>query len=621
MSSTWDCGTDDGTLYSAGTGLTLVSTQFSIIQTYRLPQGCTNGAIAEWNATSSTWDCGTDDVGSSAAAWLLGGNTGTTPGTDVLGTTDAASLTLVVNGVPALRLEPDAVPNLIGGYWGNSVTSSARGATIGGGGESGYPNRVNDDYATIGGGYDNTASSYGAVIGGGSNNTASGSYGATVAGGDGNIASGDYAPTIGGGKDNVVTGNFSVIGGGYDNTASGHAATIAGGYRNTATGIFTTIGGGYSSVATGDYATIGGGYYNIVTGTYATIGGGYANVVVTGTYATIGAGAQNTASGDYATIGGGFYNIVTDTYATVGGGVDNTASDYAATVGGGDNNTASDHTTTVGGGQNNTASYSGAVVGGGQNNTASGYNVTIGGGRDNDAKGSYATIAGGRGNHAAGDYAFSAGRRAFASADGCFAWGDSTDAMFHCSNPNRFMVRASGGVYLYTNSTVSTGAYLAPNSGSWSSLSDRDAKENFQGVDPEYVLEQVVQMPVSTWNYIGEAEGIRHLGPMAQDFYAAFGLGDSERYINTLDADGVALAAIQGLYAKNQALEAEVSTLKTENATLKKDMSDLEARVAALERGGTPQDASTLTPWWPLAGVVVLAGIVVAQRRRQEVER
>jgi hypothetical protein len=183
------------------------------------------------------------------------------------------------------------------------------------------------------------------------------------------------------------------------------------------------------------------------------------------------------------------------------------------------------------------------------------------------------------------------------------------------------MVRASGGVYLYTNSTASTGAYLAPNSGSWSSLSDRNAKENFQSVDPEYVLEQVVQMPVSTWNYIGEAEGIRHLGPMAQDFYAAFGLGDSERYINTLDADGVALAAIQGLYAKNQALETEVSTLKTENATLKKDMSDLEARVAALERGGTPQAVSTLTTWWPLAGVVVIAGIVVAQRRRQEVER
>ncbi|MFL7790922.1 MAG: tail fiber domain-containing protein, partial [Anaerolineae bacterium] len=559
-SSTWDCGTDDGTPYSAGTGLTLVGAQFSIIQTYRLPQGCTNGAIAEWNASSSTWDCGTDDVGNSAAAWLLGGNTGTTPGTDVLGTTDATSLTLVVNGVPALRLEPDAVPNLIGGYWENSVTSSARGATIGGGGESGYPNRVTDDYATIGGGYDNTASSYGAVIGGGSNNTASGSYGATVAGGDGNIASGDYAPTIGGGKDNVVTGDFSVIGGGYDNTVSEGYATVGGGEDNTVSEGYATVSGGLLNIASGERSTVGGGSGNTASGERSTVGGG----------------SGNTADSFGATIAGGMNNVVTGTLATIGGGSDN---------------------------------------------TAEGAYTTIGGGDDNIARGDYATIAGGRSNYATGDYSFAAGRRANAADDGCFVWGDSTDAMFHCTNPNRFMVRASGGVYLYTNSTVSTGAYLAPNSGSWSSLSDRNAKENFQSVDPEYVLEQVVQMPVSTWNYIGEAEGIRHLGPMAQDFYAAFGLGDSERYINTLDADGVALVAIQGLYAKNQALEAEVSTLKTENATLKKDMSDLAARVAALERGGTPQATSTLTTWWPLAGAVVLAGIVVAQRRRQEVER
>jgi hypothetical protein len=120
-------------------------------------------------------------------------------------------------------------------------------------------------------------------------------------------------------------------------------------------------------------------------------------------------------------------------------------------------------------------------------------------------------------------------------------------------------------------------------------------------------------MPVSTWNYIGEAEGIRHLGPMAQDFYAAFGLGDSERYINTLDADGVALAAVQGLYAKNQALEAE-------NADLQTQIDGLETRLTALEHGGTPQAASTLTTWWPLAGAVVLAGVVVARRRRQEIE-
>jgi hypothetical protein len=582
---------DDDTLYSAETGLTLFGTQFSIVPAYRLPQGCANGAIAEWNASSGTWNCGTDDVGSGAAAWLLGGNADTTPGTDVLGTTDAVSLTLVVNGVPALRLEPAAVPNLIGGYRGNSVASGVQGATIGGGGGNGIPNIVTADYGTVGGGAWNTASGDDATVAGGVANTASG-MDATVGGGIANTASGNHATTIGGGYANTASGLETTIGGGWTNIASGAGATISGGSYNAASGDYSFAAGGSDNIASGDYATIGGGTTNVVSGTYATVAGGTTNVV-SGTYATVAGGKENTAIGAYATIGGGGYN---------------TASGYQATIGGG---------------QANTASGNWATVAGGDNNTASGMDATVAGGWNNTASGESATISGGEYNTASGDYSFAAGRRANAAADGCFVWGDSTDADFNCSNPNRFMVRASGGVYLYTNSTASTGAYLAPNSGSWSSLSDRNAKENFGSVDPEYVLEQVVQMPVSTWNYIGEADGIRHLGPMAQDFYAAFGLGDSERYINTLDANGVALTAIQGLYAKNQALATEnaalqmrVDDLETENAAQEKELENLETRLAALERGGTPQAVSTLTTWWPLAGAVVLTGIVVAQRRR-----
>jgi hypothetical protein len=155
----------------------------------------------------------------------------------------------------------------------------------------------------------------------------------------------------------------------------------------------------------------------------------------------------------------------------------------------------------------------------------------------------------------------------------------------------------------------------------WVNSSDRNLKENFEPVDGQDVLDRLAEMPISTWNYKAGDPNARHMGPVAQDFYATFGLGEDDRHIAALDASGVALAAIQELHTKNQALEAEVSTLKTENATLKKDMSDLEARVAALERGGMPQVVSTLTAWWPLAGMVVLAGIVVAQRRRQEVGR
>jgi hypothetical protein len=71
---------------------------------------------------------------------------------------------------------------------------------------------------------------------------------------------------------------------------------------------------------------------------------------------------------------------------------------------------------------------------------------------------------------------------------------------------------------------------------------------------------------------------------MAQDFYAAFSLGEDERYIGTLDADGVALAAIQGLYAINQEQTEVIENLKTENSRLKAELDSVDYRLDALER-------------------------------------
>ena len=97
--------------------------------------------------------------------------------------------------------------------------------------------------------------------------------------------------------------------------------------------------------------------------------------------------------------------------------------------------------------------------------------------------------------------------------------------------------------------------------------SDRNGKENLQTVNQREVLDKVAALPLTTWNYKTQDGSIRHLGPMAQDFKAAFGLGESATGINTVDADGVALAAIQGLNqkleAKNAALEQEMAELKT----------------------------------------------------------
>lgn len=80
-------------------------------------------------------------------------------------------------------------------------------------------------------------------------------------------------------------------------------------------------------------------------------------------------------------------------------------------------------------------------------------------------------------------------------------------------------------------------------------------------VDGFEVLEKVAALPISTWNYKADPPTVRHLGPMAQDFMAAFGLGDDDTVINMVDANGVVMVAIQALHRKVKALEAEVARL------------------------------------------------------------
>lgn len=111
-----------------------------------------------------------------------------------------------------------------------------------------------------------------------------------------------------------------------------------------------------------------------------------------------------------------------------------------------------------------------------------------------------------------------------------------------------FVARAPGGVRFLT-ATNSAGVQLPPNATSWTSLSDRNAKTGITAVDPQEVLHKLAELPVTAWHYTHEP-GREYLGPMAQDFHAAFGLGFDEKHISTLDTDGVALAALQGLIAE-----------------------------------------------------------------------
>ena len=172
------------------------------------------------------------------------------------------------------------------------------------------------------------------------------------------------------------------------------------------------------------------------------IGGYSGNWVIAGTLgAVIGGGGES-----------GSPNRVTDHYGVVGGGQNNQAGDNAGSVG--------------------TMTF--ATVGGGMNNTASGYVSAVGGGNSNTASGSNATVPGGLSNTAAGSYSFAAGRRAKANLDGCFVWGDSTDADVACTVANQFVARATGGVSFNTGSNAfqinGSTAWHAGNDGAGSGL-------------------------------------------------------------------------------------------------------------------------------------------------------
>jgi hypothetical protein len=178
---------------------------------------------------------------------------------------------------------------------------------------------------------------------------------------------------------------------------------------------------------------------------------------------------------------------------------------------------------------------------------------------------------------------------------GSFIYGDaSARSQVLNTADNQFVVAATGGTYFFSGcsiTTCSTGVGLAPGSGSWFSLSDRNAKTAVQPLDPREVLKKVAALPLNTWQYKTQDAQYRHMGPMAQDFYAAFQLGESDKSIDTVDADGVALAAIQGLNAllaeKDAKTTAQLEEKDREIAALR---TELTTRVAALESTATDLD-------------------------------
>jgi hypothetical protein len=106
--------------------------------------------------------------------------------------------------------------------------------------------------------------------------------------------------------------------------------------------------------------------------------------------------------------------------------------------------------------------------------------------------------------------------------------------------------------------------------------SDRNIKTDFSVIQPAEVLTKLLALPIKQWRFTNEVATVRHLGPTAQDFKAAFGLGNSDKTIGTLDESGVALAAIQGLNQRIEELKGELTHRNAENAELLQRLEKLE---------------------------------------------
>jgi hypothetical protein len=288
-------------------------------------------------------------------------------------------------------------------------------------------------------------------------------------------------------------------------------------------------------------------------------------------------GCGNTASGASSTVGGGTNNNAIADFSTVAGGTGNNTAGATSTIVGGEGNASSGNWSAVTGGAQNSAIGEYSVVGGGLNNSAVGDAGTIGGGFANISTNLYATVPGGYQNVAGGTFSFAAGRQAVARHNGAFVWADSTPLPFSSTAMNQVAIRAKGGVRIATAVNGTTGATtagvrLSPGGGAWGTLSDRKAKENFAPVDQREILDKVTALPMATWNYKTQDASVRHIGPTAQDFRGAFEVGEDEETITTVDADGVALAAIQGL---NQKLERQLEERDSRIATLEKAVAEL----------------------------------------------
>ncbi len=495
----------------------------------------------------------------------------------------------------------------IGGGYNNAIDPPTVAGTIGGG----YANRLSGHVTTIAGGYFNSANDFGATVGGGQQNMAITRY-ATVSGGLNNTANLNYS-TVGGGYGNIATAEMSTIGGGgradltnplSSNEVYDNYGTIGGGGSNKAgsnDGIeindqYTTIGGGYFNQTLSGYSTVGGGDRNSTSGIYATIGGGRDNFT-SNWAATISGGQSNEALGYVSTVSGGLRNLLIADSAVIGGGSNNTNGGESSVIAGGfqNNVTVAGVFSVGGGGTGNLAQASQSTIAGGGRNTIMtiGTGGAIGGGNGNTA-GNMATVPGGIDNTASGDNSFAAGTNANATHSCSFVWSDCCIDAAGVSVPlysyaaNTYNARATGGCYFLTAcdsiwdpTTLPSGAYLPAGGSMWLNGSDRKLKRNIREVNNSDILNKLSSLPIYQWSYKTQDASIEHIGPMAQDFYKTFNIGDNNTSIGSLDPAGISLAAIKQLHNENTDLRTEIEELKKQ-VDKNKNLSEKVSRLTQL---------------------------------------
>ncbi|HEX9671383.1 MAG TPA: tail fiber domain-containing protein [Thermoanaerobaculia bacterium] len=127
---------------------------------------------------------------------------------------------------------------------------------------------------------------------------------------------------------------------------------------------------------------------------------------------------------------------------------------------------------------------------------------------------------------------------------------------------NEFIIKDNGDVYIENGTVIVT--------------SSRDVKENFSRLAPEEVLDKLSRLPITIWNYKKDDAQVRHIGPVAEEFYALFGLGADDKHVSFGDTSGVALAAVQALSQQKDALRQQVDQLREENAELRQRLEVIE---------------------------------------------